>query len=51
MRRWEYQRITNWKPSERELNNVGDEGWELVGFTHFGEYIFKRPIIAAESKD
>ena len=32
MQRWEY-RVVEGEAGEEHLNTLGDEGWELVGFT------------------
>jgi uncharacterized protein DUF4177 len=48
MQKWEYKTVEprNWNTPERDniLNQLGNEGWELVLMD--GEYalIFKRPI-------
>lgn len=43
--RWEYHRVTNWKPTKSELDELGNDGWELIGFTRMNEFIFKRPAL------
>lgn len=41
MTQWEYTRASN--PTWQELNDLGDEGWELVSVDSYGLAIFKRP--------
>ena len=41
MQKWEYKTI-NSGATDRELNNLGEQGWELVAASNYS-YIFKRP--------
>ena len=46
--KWEYKVVGH--ISERDMNNLGQNGWELVNVTFYNngtisEMIFKRPII------
>ena len=51
MQKWEYKVIDGW-PSQRELNRLGAEGWELVSVAAVGDEFeadkvkayLKRPI-------
>jgi hypothetical protein len=44
MRKWEYKTVDKARLNERELNQLGDEGWELVLYSYDkGQYLFKRP--------
>jgi len=45
--KWEYKVVAE-TPNEREMNKLGADGWELVGFTldpapAFRYQVFKRP--------
>lgn len=43
--RWEYKEV--WQPSEREMNELGLRGWELVAIYRFERdncFVFKRPL-------
>lgn len=46
--KWEYKVVG--RISERDMNNLGQDGWELVNVTFYNngvisDMIFKRPII------
>lgn len=50
--RWEYHTLITKDPRGPELNNLGRDGWELVGLEHQrpkdGVYfvcVFKRPVL------
>lgn len=51
---FEYQQFTNIKfMTERELNNLGEEGWELIAVSVKNEWvtqIFKRPKLEVLEK-
>jgi hypothetical protein len=42
MQKWEYK-IVSRDISEAELNNLGDQGWELIGFDTIYNAYLKRP--------
>ena len=42
---WEYRKFTGKSFSEQELNQLGEQGWELAGSTSAGPTIFKRPKV------
>ena len=47
MQKWEYQRLEYW-PSDAELAQLGEEGWELVAVAVLGpnyQFFFKRPKV------
>ena len=43
MKKWEYK--TLYLGTEKNLNILGKEGWELVGYAEKSWFIFKRPLI------
>jgi Domain of unknown function (DUF4177) len=47
-RRWEYKTVTKLKQDDDALNELGQQGWELVSATHLGgtnvRAFFKRPV-------
>jgi hypothetical protein len=43
MRRWEYTLIVPGAQSDRCFDDLGQVGWELVGFDKDGNAWFKRP--------
>jgi hypothetical protein len=48
MKKFEYTKTTKYEElSEKELNEWGKNGWELVHFNHFISfyYIFKRELL------
>jgi len=47
MNKWEYCHLTD--ATDRELNVLGEQGWELVSVVHVGRavyelFYFKRPL-------
>ena len=59
MQRWEYRKVRVMhqlmdSPAEKLLNDLGGEGWDLVGidtsYPDCPRYIFKRPILVPESE-
>jgi hypothetical protein len=49
MPKWEYKLINEWL-TEKELNDLGEEGWEIVELTitptdKMHVFVFKRPKI------
>jgi hypothetical protein len=49
MRKWEYKIITNVLLETDALNDLGEQGWELL-FVHCNCYHFKREIIGKTKK-
>lgn len=52
--KWEYKIVGH--ISERDMNNLGQDGWELVGITFYNngsicDMIFKRPVMDAQCFD
>ena len=48
MQKWEYKRLVGYFLTESELNEFGNEGWELIAVTYsdnsgMSHYYFKRP--------
>lgn len=43
--KWEYNKLAIAKDSLATLNELGSEGWELIGFDAFCSAVFKRPVI------
>lgn len=49
MQKWEYKYIYltgvggDEKEIERKMNDLGAEGWELIGWNNVAGFIFKRP--------
>jgi len=46
MQKWEYKQVEKYL-SDLEINKLGYEGWELVGFAWYNgvyRYVFKRPV-------
>ena len=43
LERWEHLCLALGKNTSKNLNEAGDEGWELVGFAPSGLACFKRP--------
>ena len=41
MQKWEYKIV--YGPDETEVNKLGEQGWELVGFDPSFHAYFKRP--------
>ena len=46
MTKWEYKMIVAWGRDEHieYMNELGNEGWELVWVRKESEYVFKRPL-------
>ena len=40
MRKWEYLIVSS--PNEETLNELGEQGWELVAFSPYGKAFLKR---------
>jgi hypothetical protein len=40
---WEYCMVVKQRVSDKHFNDLGDNGWELVGFDADGDAWFKRP--------
>ena len=46
--KWEYKQLSNSMVTDETLNQLGDQGWNVVGYSSApgaanGFYIFKRP--------